>query len=137
MAKSGQKMARKGGQMARKDELLRQLHECSGGSPSELAELLNVDPSDRTFRRALEGLAETPLWKVEGQGPNRTYTNLQRQQDPVVQAQTFVRRGDQKPPSWLNTRGGHDFLMRRAEAFGVASSRYFKRREKVAPPDKP
>jgi hypothetical protein len=61
--------------MTRKDELIFRLRQMAGGSPSELAAALNVEASDKTFRRAIAELVDEGALVSEGSTRDRTYRN--------------------------------------------------------------
>lgn len=61
--------------MARKDELIFRLRQMAGGSPTELASVLNVETSDRTFKRALAELVNEGTLISEGSTRDRIYRN--------------------------------------------------------------
>lgn len=59
--------------MTRMDDLLEQVARLDGGSPSEMAAALNVEPTDKTFRRALGQAVESGVFVPSGSTRDRRY----------------------------------------------------------------
>lgn len=83
----------------RTERLLAQLRTSPGGSPSEIAERLEVHRTDSSFRDALARAVAEGYFAIEGETRNRTYRRIARlrvaRACPVCQTRVF---GD---PTWI------------------------------------